>query len=325
MEAALDLIVPMLSAMLRVATPLILAALAGLFAERSGVVDVGLEGKMLFAAFAAAATASVTGDVWLGLGAAILASSALALLHGFACITLRGSQVVSGMAINVLAAGLSATLALAWFRQGGQTPALPSSARFSALPLPGAEWIAEIPVLGRLLVGVLGGHAFPVYLALALVPVAAFVLWRTRFGLRLRACGENPGAVDAAGVSVARLRYAGVLIAGVLCGIAGATISTAQGAHFATDMTAGRGFIALAALILANWKPWPVLWTCLAFGLLDAVAIRLQGVPMPMLGVPFPVQAVQALPYVLTVILLAGFVGRAVAPRAAGQPYIKER
>ena len=202
MDTALDLIVPMLSAMLRVATPLILAALAGLFAERSGVVDVGLEGKMLF---------------------------------------------------------------------------------------------------------------------------AAFVLWRTRFGLRLRACGENPGAVDAAGVSVARLRYAGVLIAGVLCGVAGATISTAQGAHFATDMTAGRGFIALAALILANWKPWPVLWTCLAFGLLDAVAIRLQGVPLPLLGVPFPVQAVQALPYVLTVILLAGFVGRAVAPRAAGQPYIKER
>ena len=325
MEAVLDLIVPILAATLRVATPLILAALAGLFAERSGVVDVGLEGKMLFAAFAAAATAAVTGNVWLGLGAAILASSALALLHAVACVTLRGSQVVSGMAINVLAAGLSATLALAWFRQGGQTPALPSSARFGALPLPGAEWIAEIPVLGRLLVGVVGGHAAPVYLALLLVPVAAFVLWRTRFGLRLRACGENPAAVDSAGVSVAKLRYAGVMIAGVLCGIAGATISTAQGAHFATDMTAGRGFIALAALILANWKPWPVLWTCLAFGLLDAVAIRLQGVPLPILGVPFPVQAVQALPYVLTVILLAGFVGRAVAPRAAGQPYVKER
>jgi simple sugar transport system permease protein len=325
MEGALDLVVPILAATLRVATPLLLAALAGLFAERSGVVDVGLEGKMLAGAFAAAATAAVTGSAWLGLGAAILAASALALLHAFACVTLRGSQVVSGMAINVLASGLTATLALAWFRQGGQTPALPASARFPAIPLAGAEWIAEVPVLGRVLTGIVGGHTAPVYIAFALVPVAAFVLWRTRFGLRLRACGEAPGAVDAAGVSVARLRYAGVMIAGVLCGMAGAAISTAQGAAFATDMTAGRGFIALAALILANWKPWPVLATCLLFGLLDAVAIRLQGVPVPGLGVAFPVQAVQALPYVLTVILLAGFVGRAVAPRAAGIPYVKER
>ena len=325
MEGILDTVAPILAATLRVATPLILAALAGLFAERSGVVDVGLEGKMLAGAFAAAATAAVTGSVWYGLGVAILASTALALLHAFACVTLRGSQVVSGMAINVLAAGLTATLALAWFRQGGQTPALPAEARFPALPLPGAEFVADIPVLGRLLVSVVGGHTAPVYLAFALVPVAAFVLWRTRFGLRLRACGENPAAVDSAGISVARLRYAGVLIAGVLCGIAGAAISTAQGAAFSTDMTAGRGFIALAALILANWKPWPVLATCLLFGLLDAVAIRLQGVPVPGLGVPFPVQAVQALPYILTVILLAGFVGRAVAPKAAGVPYVKER
>jgi len=325
MDAALDLVVPILAATLRVAAPLILAALAGLFAERSGVVDVGLEGKMLAGAFAAAATAAVTGDVWLGLGAAILASSALALVHAFACVTLRGSQVVSGMAINVLAAGLTATLALAWFRQGGQTPSLPAGARFQPIAIPGADWIAQVPLLGRVVVGVFGGHTAPVYLALLLVPVAAFVLWRTRFGLRLRACGEAPGAVDAAGVSVAKLRYAGVMIAGVLCGVAGAAISTAQGAAFSTDMTAGRGFIALAALILANWKPWPVLWTCLLFGLLDAVAIRLQGVPVPGLGVPFPVQAVQALPYILTVILLAGFVGRAVAPRAVGIPYVKER
>ena len=325
MEALLDTAVPILAASLRLATPLLLAALAGLFAERSGVVDVGLEGKMLAGAFAAAATAAVTGSAWLGLAAAILAASALALLHAFACVTLRGSQVVSGMAINVLASGLTATLALAWFRQGGQTPALPASARFPAIPLPGAERISEVPVLGRLLTGAVGGPTAPVYIALALVPVAAFVLWRTRFGLRLRACGEAPGAVDAAGVSVARLRHAGVMIAGFLCGIAGAAISTAQGAAFATDMTAGRGFMALAALILANWKPWPVLATCLLFGLLDAVAIRLQGVAVPGLGFAFPVQAVQALPYVLTVILLAGFVGRATPPRAAGTPYVKER
>lgn len=325
MEGALDLVVPVLAATLRVAAPLVLAALAGLFAERSGVVDVGLEGKMLAGAFAAAATAALTGSAWAGLGAAILAASGLALLHAVACVTLRGNQVVSGMAINVLAAGLSATLALAWFQQGGQTPALPPAARFQAIPLPGAEWIGQVPVLGRVLVGILGGHTLPVYVAFALVPVAAFLVWRTRFGLRLRACGENPAAVDSAGISVARLRYAGVLIAGVLCGIAGATISTAQGAGFTPEMTAGRGFIALAALILAHWRPWPVLATCLLFGLLDAVAIRLQGVPIPGLGVPFPVQAVQALPYVLTVVLLAGFVGRAVPPKAVGVPYVKER
>jgi simple sugar transport system permease protein len=323
MDGVLDVIVPMLAATVRVATPLILAALAGLFAERSGVVDVGLEGKMLLAAFAAAGTAAVTGSVWLGLLAAIGAASALALLHAVACVTLRGNQVVSGMAINVLAAGLSATLALAWFRQGGQTPALPPASRWQAIPLPGAEWIAQIPLVGRLLTGVVGGHTLLVYAAFALVPLAAFVLWRTRFGLRLRACGENPAAADSAGVSVARIRYAGVMMGGVLCGIAGSVISTAQGAAFSTDMTAGRGFIALAALILANWKPWPLLGTCLLLGFLDAVAIRLQGAEL--FGVAFPVQAVQALPYVLTVVLLAGFVGRAVAPRAIGVPFVKER
>jgi simple sugar transport system permease protein len=297
-----DLLLPVLSATLRVATPLILAALAGLFAERAGVVDVGLEGKMLAGAFAAAAVAHLTGSAWIGMAAAIGAGTALALVHAVACVTLRGNQVVSGMAINVLAAGLTATLALAWFQQGGQTPALSGAARFAAG---------------------FGGQSAPTLIALALVPLTAFLLWRTRFGLRLRAAGENPAAVDAAGVSVARLRYAGVLIAGVLSGMAGAVISTAQAAGFVVEMTAGRGFIALAALILGHWRPWPVLATCLVFGLLDAVAIRLQGAEV--LGVAFPVQLVQALPYLLTVVLLAGFVGRAIPPAAAGIPYGKER
>jgi general nucleoside transport system permease protein len=246
-------------------------------------------------------------------------------VHAVACVTLRGNQVVSGMAINVLAAGLTATLALAWFQQGGQTPALAGAARFAPIPLPGAEAIAQIPVLGRIVNGVVGNQAAPTWIAFALVPIAAFVVWRTRFGLRLRAAGENPAAVDSAGVSVARLRYAGVLIAGVLSGMAGAAISTAQAAGFVTEMTAGRGFIALAALIIAHWRPWPVLATCLLFGLLDAVAIRLQGAVVPGLGVAVPVQAIQALPYILTVVLLAGFVARAVPPAAAGVPYVKER
>ncbi|MFT8246118.1 ABC transporter permease [Roseomonas sp. BN140053] len=319
-----DMLWPLVAATLRTATPLILAALAGLFSERAGVVDVGLEGKMLVGAFAAAAAASVTGSVAAGLGAAVLAAAAFGLVHGWACVTLRGNQVVSGMAINILASGLTATLALAWFRQGGQTPPLPQAARFLPLPIPGAAALAELPVLGRLLTAVIGGQTLPVYLAFGLVPLSAFVLFRTRFGLRLRAAGENPAAVDTAGISVARLRYAGVLIAAVLCGVAGAAIATAQGAGFVRDMVAGRGFIALAAMILGKWRPWPTLLCCLLFGLLDAAAIRLQGVALPGLG-EFPVQALQALPYVLTVVLLAGFVGRAIPPKASGIPYVKER
>lgn len=319
-----DLVLSILAATLRTAAPLILAALAGLFTERSGIVDVGLEGKMLIGAFASAATAAVTGDVMLGLLAAMAAALALGLVHGWACITLRGNQVVSGMAINILASGLTAVLALAWFRQGGQTPPLPASGRFLGIALPGAAALAEVPVLGRFYAVVVNGQTLPVYLALLLVPLSAWVLGRTRFGLRLRAAGENPAAVDTAGISVSGLRYAGVVIAALLCGIAGATIATAQGAGFVRDMVAGRGFIALAALILGKWRPWPILLTCLGFGVLDAVAIRMQGVPVPLIG-DFPVQAVQALPYLLTVILLAGFVGRSVPPKASGIPYVKER
>jgi simple sugar transport system permease protein len=317
-------LIPILAATLRVATPLLLAAMAGLFSERSGIIDVGLEGKMLVAAFAAAAAASVSGDVFVGLLAGIGASCLLGLVHAYACVTLRGSQVVSGMAINIVASGLTATLALAWFSMGGQTPPLSSAARFLPISLPGTEALAGVPVLGRVYGALLGGQTALVYLALLLVPLSAWVLYRSRFGLRLRACGEHPAAIDTAGISVARLRYAGVLIASVLCGVAGAYIATAQGAGFQRDMIAGRGYIALAAMILGGWRPWPILLACLAFGLLDAVAIRLQGVVLPGIGA-FPVQAIQALPYLLTVVLLAGFVGRAIPPKASGTPYVKER
>jgi len=311
-------LVSILAATLRTATPLLLAALAGLFSERAGVIDVGLEGKMLVAAFAAAATAAVTGSVFAGLGAGIAAACVLGLVHAYACVTLRGSQVVSGMAINIVASGLTATLALAWFSMGGQTPPLPAGGRFLPLRLP------EIPEFGRVWSSLIGGQTLLVYVALLLVPVSAWVLYRSRFGLRLRASGEHPAAVDTAGISVARLRYSGVVIASVLCGVAGAYIATAQGAGFQRDMIAGRGYIALAAMILGGWRPWPILLACLGFGLLDAVAIRLQGVVLPGIGA-FPVQAIQALPYVLTVVLLAGFVGRAIPPKASGTPYVKER
>lgn len=313
-----------LDATMRVSAPLILAALAGLFSERAGVVDISLEGKMLAGGFAAAAAASVTGSAWLGLAAAILVSLALALLHGFACITHRGNQVVSGVAINILAAGLTMLLGLHWFKQGGQTPRLDNEARFLSIDLPGAQAIADVPYIGKIYEELISGHNILVYVAFLAVPFTYWVIYKTRFGLRLRAVGENPNAVDTAGISVTKMRYLAVLCCGALCGIAGAYISTAHNAQFVRDMTAGQGFIALAALIFGKWRPVPVMFACLLFGFLDALAVRLQGVKIAGIG-EIPVQFIEALPYLLTVILLAGFIGRAVAPKASGIPYVKER
>jgi simple sugar transport system permease protein len=320
----LTMIVSILDSMLRLSTPLVLAALAGLYAERSGVIDIGLEGKMLGSAFAAAAAAAITGSAWVGLAVGVAVGVALALLHGFACITHRGNQVVSGVAINILVAGLTVTLGIAWFAQGGQTPALPIQARFPALTWPGAEALGQVPVLGIVYRDLISGHSLLVYLAYAAVPFTWWVLYRTRFGLRLRAVGENPAAVDTAGLSVTLLRYQAMLCCGVLCGIAGSYLSTAQNAGFVRDMTAGQGYIALAAMIFGKWRPYPTLYACLLFGFLDAVSVRLQGVILPGFG-EVPVQLIQGLPYVLTVILLAGFIGKAVAPRAGGVPYVKDR
>jgi general nucleoside transport system permease protein len=293
------------AATLRTATPLILCAMGGLFSERSGIIDVGLEGKMLMAAFFAAATASLTGSPWAGVGAAIVAAEVLALLHGFACITHRGNQVVSGVALNILAAGLTVVLGNAWFKQGGQTPSLSYSQRLMPLVLPNA------------------GDSILVYAALLSVPFTWWLVSRTRFGLRLRAVGEMPLAVDAAGISVTWLRYRAVLLCGFFAGLAGSYISIAQNAGFSRDMTAGQGFIALAAIIFGKWRPFPAFGACLMFGLLDAVAIRLQGLKVSGIG-EVPVQLFQALPYLLTMFLLAGFIGRAVAPKAIGVPYTKE-
>ncbi len=313
-----------LDSTLRLATPLVLAALAGLFAERSGVIDISLEGKMLGSAFAAAATATATGSAWLGLLGGILVSVALAMLHGFACITHRGNQVVSGLAINMLMAGLTVTLGNAFYGQGGQTPPLPDEARFLELVWPGAETLSQVPLLGTLYAELLSGHNILVYAAFLTVPLTWWVVYRTRFGLRLRAVGENPAAVDTAGISVIHLRYLAMLCCGVLCGIAGAYLSTAQNAAFGRDMTAGQGYIALAAMIFGKWRPVPAMLACLLFGFLDAAAARLQGVQLPLTG-EIPVQLFQALPYILTVVLLAGFMGTAVAPKASGTPYIKDR
>ncbi len=320
----MDLLYQVLDSMLRIASPLILAALAGLYSERSGVFDIGLEGKMLIGAFAAGCAAAVLGSAWLGLLAAVIVSMLFGLIHGFASITQRGNQIVSGVALNFLASGLTAFLGEAWFHDGGRTPQLTGAERFGAIHLPFEEAARNIPILGRLYADVLSGHAALVYVAFLCVPLTAWVVYRTRFGLRLRAVGENPAAVDTAGISVTFLRYRAVMITGLLCGVAGTYLALAQAGGFGRDMTAGQGYIALAALIFANWKPWPVLGACFLFGLLSAVSIRLQGVVLPTIGT-VPVQLMQALPYILTVILLAGVIGKSTPPRAGGVPYVKER
>jgi len=324
MDQAFVVLIQVLDSTIRLSIPLMFACLAGLYSERAGVFDIGLEGKMLAAAFAGAAAAAVYGSAWLGLVFAVLVSVALALVHGFASITNRGNQIVSGVAINFIAAGTTVILGQAWFAQGGRTPSLGGEQRFGGIVLPFAEAARDIPVVGYIYAELISGHSMLVYLSFATVAFTWWVLFRTRFGLRLRAVGENPAAVDTAGISVTWLRYRAVICTGILCGFAGAYLSMAIGAGFVKDMTAGRGYIALAALIFAKWKPVPAMFACLLFGFLDAVSIRLQGSPLPIIG-PVPTQLMQALPYILTVVLLAGFIGKAIPPRAGGVPYVKER
>jgi len=322
-DALTDLLT-VLDSTMRLSTPLLLACLAGLFSERAGIFDIGLEGKMLAAAFFSAAFAYVTGHVWLGLAAGIGASMLLSLLHGVASITFRGNQLISGVAINFLAAGMTVLIAQSWFKQGGRTPALLSGGRFENITLPFADALSVVPIIGPFYKEVVSGHTILVYVALLMVPLTWWVLFRTRFGLRLRAVGEAPEAVDTAGVSVIGMRYSAVIICGVLCGIAGAYMATGLQAGFVKDMTAGRGYIALAALIFAKWRPWYALSSCLLFGFLQAVALR-PDLIKGYLGFEVQVQLLDALPYILTVVILAGFVGKAIPPRAGGEPYVKER
>ena len=317
----------LLASTLRVSTPLILGALAAVLSERSGVIDLGLEGKMLLSAFAAAAVGAFTGSLPLALLAALLVGVALSMVHGYACVSHSGDQVVLGMALSMIAAGLSIVLGIAWFKQGGQTPPLPDAVRLTPLFTGLSASLQGVPVIGPVIGAGLLGHNGLVYAALALVPAVWWLLYRTRLGLRLRATGENPAMVDAAGLSVKGLRYGALAGNGVLCALAGSYLVLAQNANFVPNMTAGRGYMALAAMIFGKWHPVGALWACLLFGFLDAAAIRLQGVILPAAlgGGAVPVQAIQALPYVMTVVLLAGFIGRARAPAALGVPYLKER
>jgi len=317
-------IISLINATLRISTPLVFAAMAGLFAERSGVIDFGLEGKMLAAAFVAASGAYVFGSAWYGLALAIVSCVALSMLHGFASVTHKGDQVVSCVAINILMIGLTTALAAAWFGQQGLTPTLTDDRRFFEITLPFTDAVSGVPLLGPIYSEIISGHYIFVYIAYILVPCVYWIVFKTRFGLRLRAVGENPNAVDTAGINVNLMRYKALAVNGVLVAFAGAYLSTAINANFFREMSAGRGYLALAALIFGKWHPKTALIACLLFGFADALQIRLQGVPIPGIGL-IPVQFIQATPYVLTVVLLAGFVGKAIAPNAIGQPYIKER
>lgn len=287
---------------IRFATPLIFAALGGMFSERSGVINIALEGLMLAGAFTAAVVTYEVGNPFIGLFCGMLAGGILASVFAVSVIKFEADQVVAGFAINILMLGLPALISGAIYDSTGSTEQI---AKEFLLPEFFNINIASV-------------------LALALVPVCWYVLYKTPFGLRLRATGENPAAADAAGISVVRLRYLAVILSGVLAAAGGAYLSIGQSSLFTRGMTAGRGFIALAALILAKWKPVPVLLACLFFGFTEALTIPLANVQLPS-GENIPVQFIQIIPYVLTIIVLAGFIGLSRAPKALGIPYRKEK
>ena len=309
--------------MIRSAPVLMFAALAGLFAERSGVVDLGLEGKILASAFVSAAVGYTTQNPWLGIAAGIAVSVAIAMVQAFVSITQKGNQLVAGIAINIAMSGLTFVVAQYIFQQGGRTPDL-GEARLSRVVVPGTELVADVPFLGWFFKDVLGGHTPLVYLAFALLPLVHWVVYHSRFGLRLRACGENPHAADAAGVSVEKTRYMAMFAAGVLCSFSGAYLSIVQSGFFLRDMSAGAGYLALTALVFGNWRPLHTVLGCLMFSFFTAVQIQLEGVDLPVVG-RIPGSLIQMIPYVVTVIVLAGLMAKSVAPKAIGKPFVKSR
>jgi general nucleoside transport system permease protein len=286
------MVTQILASTLRVSTPLIFAALGGMLSERSGVVNIALEGKMLFGAFAAAVATYATHSPWLGLAGGMMAGLLAAALYASFVISLRANQIVSGMAINMLALGLTPFFCKILYDVTGSTPSIPLHERF---------------------------HVAPLYLCWVAVGLCWFVLKFTAAGLWLGFAGEHPEALAAAGVRVNAVRWASVLAGGALAGAGGASLSIFLASSFSRDMTAGRGFMALAALIFGKWKPLSAAMACLLFGFAEAVQIRVQAVWGQ--G-QVPVQFIQILPYVATILVLAGFVGRSRAPKALGMPWI---
>jgi simple sugar transport system permease protein len=308
--------VALFASTLRAATPLILAALGGIFSERSGIVNIALEGIMLVGAFFAMVVSYGANQVGLpplasallGLLSAIFFGWFVSMIHAVVSIRYRADQIVSGVALNILALGLTGFLLQLIFNTSGNSPSVPN---LPAAPIP---LLSSIPILGPIFFN----QPPLVYVALIAVPISSFVLFRTPLGLRLRSVGEHPQAADTVGVNVFSLRYLGVALSGVLAGMAGAYLSIGQLNIFSENMTNGRGFIALAAVIFGKWNPWGALGACLLFGFFDAVQISLQSA-----GVNIPSEFLLMLPYVVTLLALAGFVGRSTPPAAAGVPYEK--
>ncbi|MDI6693356.1 MAG: ABC transporter permease [Anaerosomatales bacterium] len=313
-----DIITPdLFASALRMATPLALAAIGGTICERSGVVNIALEGIMLTGAFAGAAIALATGNPWVGVLAAVLAGVAIAAIHAFASINLRADQVVSGTGLNILALGLTGFLMERLYGHPGTTDPVKMIRPLFSLPKPPEGFAGEVL---RWVEGVFLSHTPIVYAAILIAVVAQWAMYKTRWGLRLRALGEHPKAADTVGISVYRGRWVAVLMSGALAGLAGANLVIEQVGSFTENMTNGRGFIALAANIFGRWTPAGSYLASLLFGFADALQIKLQVFRGQ---IDIPPQFFLMLPYVLTVIVLAGVIGRAVGPAAVGQPYEK--
>lgn len=305
----MDFMAGLLEATVRIAVPLALAALGGIFAERSGVFNIGLEGMMLAGAFFGVAGAVSTGSAWLGLAAALVAGAAFGFILALLSVRLSADQIVVGIMINLLALGVTSIVFRTVYGQQGQTGSAP---RLPSLTIP---IVSDIPLLGRALFA----QDVLTYGSYLVVALATVYLFRMRGGVRLRAAGDEPYALDAAGVNVKNIRTLGVVVSGVLAAMGGAHLTLVQLSFFTDGMTQGRGFIALAAVIFGRWHPVGAFGAALLFASAEALQLRLQAV-----GANVPYELLGTLPYVLTIAALAGFVGKASPPAFVGRPFVKE-
>ena len=303
----------LISSTLRLACPLIFASLGGFYSEKSGVVNIALEGKMLIGAFVAASVCFTTKNPYLGLMAAMIAGAMVGYFHAFCCVSLRADQIVVGTAVNLLIMGLIPLFCKSLYGTVGSTPSIALSDKFYPIHLP---FLSEIPILK-----VFFSQVPLFYLAIICVGISYYVFHHTRFGLHIKAVGDHPQAAYSLGVNVVRVRFLAVILAGTIASIGGAYLSIAHGSGYARNMTSGRGFISLAALIFGKWRPVQACLACLLFGFADALQIRAQG--SQIFGVEIPVQFIQMMPYLLTIIILAGFIGRSNPPLYIGIPWKK--
>jgi ABC-type uncharacterized transport system permease subunit len=294
------------SSAIRLATPLISAAIGEVFCEKAGILNVGIEGMMLNGAFVAIVATSITDNPWIGVFAAILTSALFALIHAFASIKIQINQVVSGLAINLFVLGATSTINRIYFL--GERPSVPD---FSPIAIP---YLSDIPIIGPIFFN----HFMLVYIILFIVLISHFVLFRTVLGMKIRAVGENPRAADTAGINVALIRYGCTIFAGIMAGLAGSFLSLAQMNVFTDNMTAGKGWIALVIVVFGKWTPKGIVVGSLLFGAIEAFSLRAQAY-----GITVPYELLLLLPYLITILVFAGFIGRAVGPAAMSQPYSK--